>query len=112
MQLEQDFYPFPFLLVPLCFCCPQSQKGDRSRLWSRRMKETSTMVKTDLERKVPKLNTLILCEIQLAVSSVYDHQRMDERPSIASISMQNLRSLRSTSMKNISRCLTTSSLTR
>jgi hypothetical protein len=26
--------------------------------------------------------------------------------------MQNLRSLRSTSMKNISRCLTTSSLTR
>jgi hypothetical protein len=40
MGIEQDFCPFPLLLVHLCFCCShsggQSERGDRNKLWSRR----------------------------------------------------------------------------
>jgi hypothetical protein len=62
VQFEKAFSPF-FCFVLFCFVLflsllssdGQSKRGDRSRLWSRKVKETSMMAETDLERRVLKL---------------------------------------------------------
>jgi hypothetical protein len=76
------------------------------------VKETSTMVKT--ERKVPKLNTSILYEIQLLAGlPIYvTGGQMRGLPQLPSFHSKSQVLFMFTDMKSILRCLTTTSLTR